>query len=110
MIIPTVLGNNQPGINEMTGTSLERSTTCLADLLSNTLILAGVVAYLSPAGITKLSTTSQGIREIIIRTRGVFRHLELKTIKAVQFDLGTIEPDAEAWSHRDLDQSLTEDE
>ncbi|KAJ3485948.1 hypothetical protein NLG97_g6715 [Lecanicillium saksenae] len=88
----------------------KRSATNLLDIFHNTLILSHVVAYLPPSSITKLTATSRALRETITHTPGVYRHLDLRTVKKVHADLGAIDNGGEIWRNTQLDENLTEDE
>ncbi|KAJ6789524.1 hypothetical protein PWT90_03105 [Aphanocladium album] len=88
----------------------KRSATSLLDIFHNTLILSHIVAYLPPSSITKLTATNRALRETITHTPGVYRHLDLTTVKRVHADLGAIDNGGEIWRNAQLDENLTEDE
>jgi hypothetical protein len=57
-----------------------------------------------------LAATSRAFRTLILETPGVFRHLALSHIKAVQFEIAKIDHGGEIWRNVQLDENLTEDE
>lgn len=88
----------------------KRSNTDISDLCHNSLVLAHIVAFLAPSSITKLAATNRALRDSITHTPGVYRHLDLRTIKRVHTDLGAIDHGGEIWRNTQLDENLTEDE
>lgn len=88
----------------------KRSTTSLLDIFHNTLVLSHIVAYLAPSSITRLAATNRALRDTITHTPGVYRHLDLRTIKKVHADLGAIDHGGEIWRNTQLDENVTEDE
>ena len=96
-------------------TSAEREgtqgpTTTLQHLCQNTLILSQIVSYLPPHSRAKLLASSRGLRNSILATRGVHRHLDLTAVKRVRVDLGSIDLGGEVWRNVQLDENVTEDE
>ncbi len=88
----------------------KRSATNLLEIFHNTLILSHIVAYLPPSAITRLTATNRALRDTITHTPGVYRHLDLRTVKNVNADLGAIDHGGEVWRNTQLDENLTEDE
>ena len=86
------------------------STTNLSHLLHNSLLLNHIVPYLSASSILRLASSCRDFRAIVQHTPGVFRHLELTTLKAAQFDIDPIDNGGEVWRNVQLDENLTEDE
>ncbi|KAK1251522.1 hypothetical protein MKX07_007001 [Trichoderma sp. CBMAI-0711] len=86
------------------------SGTTLYDTIHNSLVLRNVVSYLPISGIVSLAATSRAFRTLILETPGVFRHLALSHIKAVQFEIDKIDHGGEIWRNVQLDENLTEDD
>lgn len=86
------------------------STTNLSHLLHNSLLLNHIVPYLSASSILSLASSCRDFRAIVQHTPGVFRHLDLTTLKAAQFDIDPIDNGGEVWRNVQLDENLTEDE
>lgn len=90
--------------------TLSSSTSRLSNILHNSLILTHVVPYLTASSVLSLASTSKELRAIVQHTPGVFRHLDLSTIKAAQFDIDPIDHGGEVWRNVQLDENVTEDE
>jgi hypothetical protein len=88
--------------------SLE-NTTLLA-LLSNHLVLQNTAPYLSPRDRLALAASSKSFQNLFYHTPGVFRHLDLTSVKRAQFDIDPIDNGGEVWRNVQLDENLTEDE
>ncbi|KAL7806746.1 hypothetical protein V8C26DRAFT_415794 [Trichoderma gracile] len=86
------------------------SGTTLYDTIHNSLVLRHVVSYLPISSIVSLAATSRAFRTLILETPGVFRHLALSHIKAVQFEIDKIDHGGEIWRNVQLDENLTEDD
>ncbi|ETS02527.1 hypothetical protein M419DRAFT_77555 [Trichoderma reesei RUT C-30] len=86
------------------------SGTTLYDTIHNSLVLRHVVSYLPISSIVSLAATSRAFRTLILETPGVFRHLALSHIKAVQFEIAKIDHGGEIWRNVQLDENLTEDD
>lgn len=82
----------------------------LVDILLNSIVLTHTVPYLSISGLLNLAATSRTIRDILYHSPGVFRHLDLSTVKAAQFQISRIDRGGETWRNVQLDEHLTEDE
>lgn len=87
-----------------------RRTLSVVDLLGNSLVLAHIVPYLPPSSIVKLAALNSETRTILSHAPGVYRHLDLSTIKAAQFEIAQIDHGGEVWRNVQLDENLTEDE
>lgn len=85
-------------------------TLALVDLLSNSLVLAHIVPYLPPSSIVKLAALNSETRAILSHSPRVYRHLDLSTIKAAQFEIAQIDHGGEVWRNVQLDENVTEDE
>lgn len=96
--------------NLVTKVSDTTVSTTLYDTLHNSLILSHIVPYLSVSSLLHLAAASQAFRALIHETPGVFRHLDLTQVKAVQFDVDRIDHGGEVWRNVQLDENLTEDE
>lgn len=88
----------------------KKSAPNLLDIFYNTLLLDQVAAYLTLCGIVNLAATSRVLRKSIINAPYVYRNLNLKTIRSLQFDLGVIDHGSETLRNSQLDDSVTEDE
>lgn len=86
-----------------------RETSLLA-LLSNSLVLCHVADVLPVSAVLSLSATSRGIRALLYHCPGVFRRLDLRPVKALQFDISRIDQGGERWRNVQLDENVTEDE
>ena len=78
--------------------------------LNNSLILRSVVPYLPPSGVTALAATNRSFNQLIFKTPGVFRYLNLTSVKSAQFDIDNIDHGGQTWRNVQLDENLTEDE
>ncbi|KAK8146488.1 hypothetical protein G3M48_003033 [Beauveria asiatica] len=91
----------------VTSTERERfkkSATNFQDISHNSLVLSHIVAFLPPSSITRLTATNRALRDAITHTPGIYRHLDLQTVKKAHIDGGEISTSTQ------LDESLTEDE
>ncbi|KAI1268199.1 hypothetical protein F5Y18DRAFT_377731 [Xylariaceae sp. FL1019] len=86
------------------------SNSSLFDLLSNTLILHQTVPYLPISSVLNVAATSKSFCELLQKTPGVYRHLDLTRIKSAQFDIDAIDHGGEVWRNVQLDENLTEDD
>ncbi|CEJ79810.1 hypothetical protein VHEMI00028 [[Torrubiella] hemipterigena] len=82
----------------------------LEDLLHNSLVLAHIVPYLPASSILNLAATNSSFRSLLSHSPGVFRHLNLSTVKAAQFNIDQIDHGGEVWRNVQLDENLTEDD
>lgn len=82
----------------------------LLQLLSNHLILYQTVPYLPVSSLLALGVTSRSFQNLIHHTPQVFRHLNLSQVKAVQFDIESIDHGGEIWRNVQMDENVTEDE
>jgi hypothetical protein len=62
----------------------------LPDLLSNSLILNHIAPYLLIDALLHLSATSRYVRDLILHTPGVFRHLDLSAVSSAQFHMNGV--------------------
>ncbi|XWW99266.1 hypothetical protein V2A60_007275 [Cordyceps javanica] len=97
-------------VNSTEREGFKRSATNLLDLFHNTLILSHIVAYLPPSSIANLTATDRALRNTITHTPGVYRHLDLKTVKKAHANLGAIDHVGEAWTNTQIVQTLTEED
>ncbi|KAK9771007.1 putative F-box domain-containing protein [Seiridium cardinale] len=88
----------------------ESSNSSLPDLLSNNLILHETVPLLPISALLDLAATTKDIRALLYHTPGVFRHVDLTSVKTAQFDVPGIDRGGEIWRNVQLDENLTEDE
>ncbi|KAM3432090.1 hypothetical protein MY4824_006757 [Beauveria thailandica] len=91
----------------VTSTERERfkkSATNFQDISHNSLVLSHIVAFLPPSSITRLTATNRALRDAITHTPGIYRHLDLQTVKKAHIDGGEVSTSTQ------LDESLTEDE
>ncbi|KAM3541406.1 hypothetical protein ARSEF1564_005702 [Beauveria bassiana] len=91
----------------VTSTERERfkkSAIDFQDISHNSLVLSHIVAYLPPSSISRLTATNRALRDAITHTPGIYRHLDLQTVKKAHIDGGEITTSTQ------LDESLTEDE
>ncbi|OAA35838.1 hypothetical protein BBO_08490 [Beauveria brongniartii RCEF 3172] len=91
----------------VTSTKRERfkkSATNFQDISHNSLVLSHIVAYLPPSSITRLTATNRALRDAITHTPGIYRHLDLQTVKKAHIDGGEVSTSTQ------LDESLTEDD
>ncbi|KAL6870379.1 hypothetical protein J3F83DRAFT_676881 [Trichoderma novae-zelandiae] len=88
----------------------EEPAITLYDTIHNSLVLRLVISYLSVSSVVNLAATSRAFRTLVLETPGVFRHLDLSHIKAVQFEIDEIDHGGEIWRNVQLDENLTEDD
>ncbi|KFA80031.1 hypothetical protein S40288_01854 [Stachybotrys chartarum IBT 40288] len=86
------------------------ATASLVDILLNSIVLTHTAPYLSISSLLNLAATSRTIHDILHHSPGVFRHLDLSTVKAAQFQISRIDRGGETWRNVQLDEHLTEDE
>lgn len=99
------------GADDPTERALSESpNSSLLDLFSNTLILYETIPSLPIATLLDLASTSKDIRALLFNTPGVFRHVDLSSIKSAQFDVAAVDHGGEVWRNAQLDENLTEDE
>ncbi|KAH6606125.1 hypothetical protein Trco_005278 [Trichoderma cornu-damae] len=91
-------------------TVTEEPATTLYDTIRNSLILSHTIPYLPLSSILSLAAASRAFRALILETPGVFRHLDLSHVKAVQFEIDKIDHGGEIWRNAQLDENLTEDD
>ncbi|KAI9732668.1 MAG: hypothetical protein M1834_004005 [Cirrosporium novae-zelandiae] len=89
--------------------STEPSTT-LFDLLSTTLILYQLVPYLPISSLISLAASSKRFQALIWHTPGVFRYLDLSTLKGADVPFTPIDTGGEVWNSQRLDEAVTEDD
>jgi hypothetical protein len=82
----------------------------LSDLLSNSLILHQTVPLLPISAVLNLAATSRTLRNLLHYTPGVFRLVDLTSVKSARFDVAGIDHGGEIWRNVQLDENLTEDE
>lgn len=88
----------------------EPSEPKIFNLLSNTLVLHQTAPYLTTSALLNIASTSHAFRSLIHDTPGVFRHLDLASIKAAQFDIDGIDHGGEIWRNVQVDENVTEDD
>ncbi|KAK8112400.1 hypothetical protein PG984_012926 [Apiospora sp. TS-2023a] len=87
------------------------STSLLADLLSNTLVLRQTLPYLPISALLNLTSTSKQLRDLLYSDPDVFRHVDLTHVKAAQFgEVAGVDRGGEVWRNVQLDEYLTEDD
>ncbi|KAH8200119.1 hypothetical protein TruAng_005690 [Truncatella angustata] len=99
-------GANQPTERVLS----EPPHSSLLDLLSNTIVLHETIPFLPVSDLLHLAATSKDLRNLLYQTPGVFRHVDLTTIKSAQFDVAAIDHGGQVWRNVQLDENLTEDE
>ncbi|KAH6645121.1 hypothetical protein BKA67DRAFT_527647 [Truncatella angustata] len=99
-------GANQPTERVLS----EPPHSSLLDLLSNTIVLHETILFLPVSDLLHLAATSKDLRNLLYQTPGVFRHVDLTTIKSAQFDVAAIDHGGQVWRNVQLDENLTEDE
>lgn len=82
----------------------------LLGLLRNPLLLLNTAPHLPVSSLLNLAAASSDFHGIVCRTPGVFRHLDLTSLRAAQFDIDAIDHGGEVWRNVQLDENLTEDE
>lgn len=82
----------------------------LLELLSNSLVLRQTVPYLPVSGLLSLSTSCKSFRDLLFKTPGVFRYVDLSTVKGAAIPLGSIDVGGEIWRAERMDEALTEDD
>jgi len=82
----------------------------LLQLLSNTLVLYQTTPYLPVSALLALGATSKSYRSLVHDTPHVFRHLDLRKVRAAQFEIAAIDHGGEVWRNVQLDENVTEDE
>lgn len=88
----------------------EIETTTLLSLFSNPLLLFHTVDYLPISATLRLAAVSRVFRNLIYQTPGVFRHLDLSSVKSAQFDIAPLDQGGNNWRNVQLDENVTEDE
>jgi arginine utilization protein RocB len=101
---------SQATVNGQTRQELEISKISLFDVLHNSLILRTISPYLPICSLLQLAATNTQFQSLIHNTPGVFRHLDLTSVKKAQFDINPIDNGGEVWRNVQLDENLTEDE
>lgn len=84
--------------------------TTILQLLSNPLLLCHIADHLPVSATLSLSATCREIQALVYHTPSVFRRLDLRPVKAAQFDVQPIDQGGETWRNVQLDENLTEDE
>jgi hypothetical protein len=85
----------------------------LLDLLSNSIIIDGVLPYLSLSAIFSLIRTSRALRELLVSTPRVFRYIDLTKCRGAHISadfFGRIDTGGFSWRAERMDEGLTEDE
>ncbi len=90
--------------------SCDHVPVTLLDLLSNYLVLWQTVPYLPISGLLSLSTTSKAFQNLLLQTPGVFRYLDLSSVKGAAVPLGSIDVGGEVWRAERMDEAVTEDD
>ncbi|KAI9881288.1 MAG: hypothetical protein M1830_005574 [Pleopsidium flavum] len=93
----------------MSSTSSHVPVTLL-ELLSNTLIMHQTVPYLPISALLFLAATSKTFEELLYRTPGVFRYLDLSTVKGAAIPFAPIDAGGEVWRSQRMDEAVTEDD
>ncbi|KAL7923315.1 hypothetical protein ACQKWADRAFT_290550 [Trichoderma austrokoningii] len=94
----------------LASTAIEEPATSLYGTIHNSLVLSHVIPYLSISGILSLAATNRAVRALLFTTPGVFRHLDLTHIKALNFEIARIDHGGEVWRNVQLDENVTEDD
>lgn len=110
MSLATVDDPTREELQLLATTVTEELATTLYDTIHNSLILSHIIPYLPVSSVLNLAAASRAFRALILGTPGVFRHLDLSHIKAVQFEIDKIDHGGEVWRNVQLDENLTEDE
>ncbi|KAL7797392.1 hypothetical protein V8C37DRAFT_370954 [Trichoderma ceciliae] len=110
MSLATVDGPTREELQLPATAVTEEPATGLYDTIRNSLVLSHVIPYLPVSSILNLAAASRAFRALILETPGVFRHLDLSHIKAVQFEIDGIDHGGEVWRNVQLDENLTEDD
>lgn len=92
------------GLNEIT------TRTTLIDLLSNSLVLRQTAPYLPISALLALARTSKASHDLVHTSAGVFRHLDLSTVKSAVLPYAPLDAGGISWRAERMDESLTEDE
>ncbi|KAI1405031.1 hypothetical protein F4819DRAFT_50359 [Hypoxylon fuscum] len=101
----------QQHARDFSGSDIPHEIHPLLDLLSNTLVLHQTIPYLPISSLISLAAASPSFRELLLlRTPGVFRHLDLTSVRIAQFDIDGIDHGGEVWRNVQLDENLTEDD
>ncbi|KAH8649364.1 hypothetical protein BX600DRAFT_112931 [Xylariales sp. PMI_506] len=99
------------GIQEHTRDLSESSeNTSLLDLVSNSLILRQTTPYLPISALLNLAATSKSFQATLRHNPDAFRHADLTTIKAAQFQIESIDRGGEIWRNVQVDENVTEDD
>lgn len=82
----------------------------LFELLSNSLVLRQIIPYLPISGLLSLGATSTSFQTLVFQTAGVFRYLDLSTVKGAGIPIAPIDVGGEVWRAERMDEALTEDD
>ncbi|KAM6478782.1 hypothetical protein HDV62DRAFT_174777 [Trichoderma sp. SZMC 28011] len=110
MSLATVDDPTREELQLLATSETDELATTLYDTIHNSLILRHIIPYLPVSSVLSLAATSRAFRALIRETPGVFRHLDLSHIKAVQFEIDKIDHGGEVWRNVQLDENLTEDD
>jgi hypothetical protein len=92
-------------------TAVEIAPLTLLDILHNTIVLSHTIAHLPIAGLLSLAAASREFRDLLHHTPGVFRYVDLSTVRAARFDTNdVVDRGGEVWRNVQVDENLTEDD
>ncbi len=85
----------------------------LLDILHNSIILDGILPYLSLPATFSLARTSRALRDLILNTPSAFRYVDLSKCRGAYVPpnlLTRIDSGGHSWRAERMDENLTEDE
>ena len=88
----------------------ESSPVTLYDLFSNSLVACTIFPYLPPHGVLSLAATNKAYKALIKHTPGVFRHLDLTSVKRARIGGSQNEFHGNSWrpASDDVDDTIGE--
>ncbi|KAF4122221.1 hypothetical protein GMORB2_7814 [Geosmithia morbida] len=101
---------DRPRFDKGNNTSTPASSNPLLDTLFNRLVLEDIVSYLPISALLNLAATNRDFRGLVYESPGIFRHLDLSTTKAAQFEIEGIDRGGQVWRNVQLDEYLSEDD
>lgn len=82
----------------------------LFNLLTNSIILHEIIPFLPISTLLNLAATSKTLRGLLYDTPGVFRYVNLSSVKSASFENAGVDRGGQVWRNVQLDENLTEDE
>lgn len=82
----------------------------LFNLLTNSIILHEIIPFLPISTLLNLAATSKTLRGLLYDTPGVFRYVNLSSVKSASFEIAGVDRGGQVWRNVQLDENLTEDE